>query len=161
MVEQFSKVWFATDEKLRSMTKLFVLSDQGQLECTVNELQFRGKHTELSIKNITRVAVVRQTLPWVTYLVGNVALVLYLLYGSRFRWTPEVIAAILVPLNLVMIGIGVTTKWIQVDFKDESGAAGVAYFTDGSMMGWGSHFGGFKPLLQAIECCQSLPAEQN
>jgi len=150
MDPQHSSVWYATRKKIKSPTKMVVFSDRGALQISDDGLSFQGKKYTVSPKKVVSVALVRQTIPWVSYLIVNAVVIAYLvgMYGRRMD--PALLIGIMVGANFFGLAVGLLSKWIRVSYLDESGQTDEAYFADGSMLGWGGVFGGTRTLYQAI-----------
>jgi hypothetical protein len=155
MEQNFSSVWYATPEKVESITKLIVLSDRGSLAISPGEVHYQGRKLTLSIQKIARVSLERQRIPWVSYIIANIALVAYwaILFSGRLNDVIFVgfLAMALLAANLLGLLVGVSTKWILIEYEDESGQTQRAYFAEGSMFGWGGILGGTTRLFNAIE----------
>lgn len=162
MPQQFKSVWYATPEKVNSMTKLIVFSDRGPLDVFQDRVEYHGKTFAISMPNIVAVSLTAQRIPWVTYLLSNIvgiacfavifAVRLNRGVGGTMLWRNlGVIAAILVMGNLIGLLGSTSTKWISVEYKDESNNAQTAYFADGSLLGWGGILGGTSALYRAIQ----------
>jgi hypothetical protein len=55
-------------------------------------------------------------------------------------------------LNLVGISIGMSTKWIKVEYRDASNRKqNTAYFADGASLGWCGILGGTEVLYHAMK----------
>jgi hypothetical protein len=60
-------------------------------------------------------------------------------------------AGILVVTNLFGLLIGASTKWVKVEYQDESNQSRRAFFADGSLLGWGGILGRTTALYRAIK----------
>src|SRR5258706_4394957 len=78
MSPQFASVWYATPEKVKSMTKFVVFSDRGSLDVLPDQIQYRGKKFTVSMRKVVVVSLTSQRIPWVTYALVSVQLVAYL-----------------------------------------------------------------------------------
>ena len=151
MSQRFASIWYATPEKVESMIKLVVFNDRGSLDVSPDQLQYRGKKFTVSTGKVVSVSLTSQRIPWVTYALVNVAVVAYFAVTYSGVLNPGVIAAILVAANLLGLLIGASTKWVVVEYQDESNQTRKAYFADGSGLGWGGILGGTTALYQAIK----------
>ena len=53
--------------------------------------------------------------------------------------------------NLLGLAINRTTKWIRVEYTDAGEKKQLAYFADGSLLGWSGIFGGTKILFKKLK----------
>lgn len=164
MRRRFPNVWYATQEKMDSLTKFVVFSDRGSLKFTSGELRYRGLQVDFSIENILSVSLCRQRVPWVGYLITNIATfavlgsVSLIVYSCMLNPKLLYILLAIIPFvalvilgNLAGILVGMSTKWIQIEFEEEPGHVERVYFADGSMFGWQGVFGGTARLFREIE----------
>jgi hypothetical protein len=151
MSQRFESVWYATPEKVQSMTKFIVFSDRGTLDVLPGGLQYHGKKVSLSMPKVVAVALTRQQIPWLTYVIVNIAMVVYFAVTYANRLNLGVLVGILVGANLFGILIGASTKWVMVEYQDEANQQRKAYFADGSLLGWGGILGGTAGLYHALE----------
>jgi hypothetical protein len=160
MRRQFESVWYATPERIESMTKLTVFSDCGSLDVLPDHIEYRGKEHTVAVRNVVAVSLTRQRIPWITYAIVNLAVapcyaVPYLVVVLLDMPDMAVIATILVGAmviasNLLGLLIGTSTKWVMVEYQDEFNQFRKAYFADGSLLGWGGILGGTTSLYRAI-----------
>lgn len=148
MTKRFSSVWYASPQKVGSITKLIVFDDQGSLDVSEGSLEFRGRKLKFVVQRILRVTLTSQRIPWTTYLILNVVVFAFLLLSSRTSL--EVAIVLLAVANLFGLVIGKCTRWIEVEYEGESGEPQGAYFADGSALGWGGIFGGTRRLYRAL-----------
>ena len=148
----FTQAWYADEKRNRSTTKVVVLSDRGTLELDSGLLTFTGKKIKFQISKINHMAIVRQQIPWIAYLVMNIFLVFYLawLASSLSLNTLSFVLLILVPANVFGLLIAYNTKWIRVEYSDDKDQPSTALFADGSSFGWGGLFGGTERMYTAI-----------
>jgi hypothetical protein len=160
MGQWLSSVWYATPEKINSMTKLMVFNDRGSLELLAGEMQYRGSKYDLPIRNILNVSLCRQRLPWVIYLIMNIPnIAIAVCLAVAFSYIGilaavvivGIFAAVVIAANLFGVLVGMSTKWIQVEYEDELGHARKAYFADGSLLGWGGILGGTSRVFHTIK----------
>ena len=151
MSQQFACVWYAPPEKIESMTKFVVFSHRGSLDLLPDEMVYRGKKFTLSIRKVVAVSLSGQRIPWATYAIVNVIVVAYFAVMYSGKLNLSVMAAILIAANLFGLLIGKCTKWVLVVYRDESNESRKAYFSDGSLLGWGGILGGTTRLYQAIK----------
>ena len=152
MSQRFPTVWYATPKKFESMTKLVVFSDQGALEVSPEQVYYRGKKAVLSLRKTVGVSFSRQRIPWVTYAVINIAAVAYFADTiSDLLFLSGIIAILVVGTLLVGFLVGASTKWVAVEYEDESHQHRMAYFADASSLGWGGILGGTAALYHAMK----------
>lgn len=151
MSQHFASVWYATPEKIESMTKFLVFNDRGSLDVLPDEIQYRGKKVTVSMRKVIAVSLTSQRIPWVTYAIMNVAVIAYhaVMYSDKLNL--GVMAGILVAANLLGLVICASTKWVMVEYQDESNQSQKAFFADGSTLGWGGILGGTTGLYRAIK----------
>jgi hypothetical protein len=130
-----------------------VLDDRGLLELLPRAVRFTGNRGTIDCLNVQAVAVVRQTVPWLSLALGNLLVLGMVFGGAMSSLTPGNLATIpvLIAVNgLVFVAAG-PTKWVRVEYLDPSGDRRCAYFTDGSAFGWGKVFGGTTRLYEAMQ----------
>ena len=66
MEQNFSSVWFATEQQIRSRTRFFNFSDRGSLSFSPEKLQFTGRKYNLRIKDIKTVDIIYPQIPWIS-----------------------------------------------------------------------------------------------
>jgi hypothetical protein len=64
MSQQFASIWYATREKIESVTKFVVFSDRGSLDVFSDQIQYRGKKFTLSVRKVVAVSMISQRIPW-------------------------------------------------------------------------------------------------
>jgi hypothetical protein len=162
MTRLFPNVWYATQDRAASLTKLVVFDDSGSLEVSPQGYTFSGKRGILDL-GTSSVSLACQRPPWVTYVLMNAVLVpvLLLCVGSLLSarldltsgWGLVVIAAIITVMaaaNGLGLLVGICTPWMLVEYKDKHGQVRRAYFANASGFGWGGIFGGTKRMYQAL-----------
>jgi len=151
MSQHFDSVWYANQKRIESIIKIIVFNDRGTLDVHSGKINFKGKKHDISMSNIVKVSLSRQRIPWVVYIIINIIFVptFILQYSDRFNiWYA---LAVLVLANLAGMLVAISTKWILVEYDDESGQRCKTYLSDGSKLGWGGIFGGTKRLYQILE----------
>lgn len=159
MQSTFLEAWFATQSRVESISKLWVLSDRGTLDVHPGGLSFSGKQYRLRIENVEHVRLVRQQIPWVTLLLSNGLVVLMMetgLLSYRLRSVTGVI--VLTLLNAAMLAIGLSTKWVEVKYRDDCGNEQLAYFANASGFGWGGIFGGTAQMYEQLKTLENEAA---
>ena len=163
MSQQFPNVWYATPVRVASRAKFKAHDDCGRLEISSSELTFLGAKQRLQMRDIRTVALTRQNLPWLMYLVVNVlmspccALTAYLIYqdwSERTEFSVQIALVSLVVIylvsNVLVTLINVNTSWVLVEYADMDNQTQQAYFMDASGFGWGGFLGGTRRMYQAI-----------
>ena len=153
MTQRFANVVSARPKKLQmGVVKSVSAADRGSLEVSPQAIEFTGREAKLSLNRVE--AVEWLGVEWSRIqLLGVIALLagaLWVLAGSEQGWVRLLWAAFLVPTALVWFWRIASTKWVQVDSRDESGSRKSAYFQDGSYRGFGGLLGGTKDLYAAI-----------
>jgi hypothetical protein len=151
VTHDFDNIWYATEKRARSATKLIVYDDIGTLIIKGNGLLFAGSKTDQIFEEIHDISLSRQSLNWITYLVAIVVFtpinwVCYLIFNALFDISVQSFAAVI--LSIIACGIlaGLSTKWIIIEHRSINGELTRSYFADGSKIGWGGIFGGTRKL---------------
>jgi hypothetical protein len=148
----FLEAWFATQSKVESISKLWVLSDRGTLDIHTGGLSFSGRQYRLRIENVEHVRLVNQQIPWVTLLASNGILIVGMETGLlSYRLRSVTGLVVLALLNVAMLAVGLCTKWVEVKYRDDSGDEQLAYFANGSGFGWGGIFGGTAQMYEELK----------
>lgn len=148
MERQFRKILYATKQRVDSATKFLIFDDRGTLQLNAGSLRFSGKKNVIDIDDVVEADLVSQRINWVTYLIVNVVLIVYLAFIG-IGLGPALV--LLVISNAVGILIGKSTKWVLVRYRDHSGQLREAYFADATALGWGGLLGGTRKLCEAIK----------
>ena len=172
-------VWYASEDRACSASKFLVYDDAGFLQTTEDGLHFAGRRLRVSLADIQQLSLVRQRLPWKTYLwVNSVMFVLFALTimigyatgdpsvwgGNPFIPLVFIICMPLLPLaamNASALWAVWRRKWVRVDHRDDSGRMLASFFTYGSVNAWGGIFGGTARLYAALSAgtqVESAPA---
>ncbi len=150
----FLNIWFADEERRRGITKMLAYKDKGSLKIEKDYLEFEGRRLRFRISNINRTSIARQQLPWLSYLLVNILLIIYLLiFRGVFaaQIPPAYWILLLLVSNVFGIVVGYSTKWMKIEYTDEQNMPRSAYFADGSSRGWGGIFGGTEKLYREIK----------
>jgi hypothetical protein len=151
---RFQQVWFTDEKRNRSITKLIMLTDSGVLEARPDSLQFRGRKLNFHISSIKDVSLARQQINWVTYLIVNILAIIYLAFMAKAfpeLYSFSFLLLLLVAGNVFGLVVGYNTKWVKVEYADESHRTIQAFFADGSSLGWGGIFGGTEKMYKALK----------
>lgn len=160
-MEEFSTVWLATPSKFHRPLKMFPYDEQGRLQVARNEIRFVGNRKSMLISKIEQLNLVRQPAPWLNWVVSNGLIILGIASGffKTITWQDPLTVPLLVGINLFMVLIWWTDKWVAVEYLDDAGQPQKLFLNDGTMFGWGAHFGGTKKIHSALESCSSPKAD--
>jgi hypothetical protein len=148
MSPRFESVLYATPEKVNRMVKFKATDDRGSLAVSSDGVQFVGRKLNLTARRIVAVSLARQQIPWPSYAV--LTLVCIPLFAMIYSLPLAEAVVLVIAGDLFGLWVAVSTKWVRVDYQDESGSRRSAYFADGSKRGWGGIFGGTNVLYRAI-----------
>jgi len=163
-------IWYATRERAESISKTIVYDDKGKLLLSEEAIAFEGNKLKLRVerRKIRNMSLVTQKLPIKSYAVSALAslvfwvpllaivlfisVILAFVLKNLFVIVGCMGAAILMfPLSILAgMAVGLSMKWVKIDYLDDKGKEESAYFFDGSKLGWGGIFGGTKRLYGAI-----------
>lgn len=151
----FPKVWFASEQRVKSPTKFLVFDDRGPLDVSSEGIEFRGKRGSISISGsaIRDISISRQKLNWVTYLIVNALLVVYFLLTST---TIAFMLWILILGNGFGVLVSLSTKWVVVEYSGQDGILKKVHFADGSAFGWSGLFGGTLGIYREIRVYREI-----
>lgn len=130
------------------MVKFIAVDDRGTLAMSPEGIQFVDCKLNRSVRRIVAVSLVRQKIPWPAY--AAVTLVGVPLFAMLCSVPLAAAIALAIATDLFGLWIAVSTKWVKVEYQDESGNRRSAYFADGSKRGWRGLFGGTVVLYRAI-----------
>ena len=151
-MKQENSIWFANEKKNRSFSKGIVFSDIGSLTIQHEGLEFKGLRLKFQVSNIKQVSIARQQIPWLGFLFVDVLLVVVfsILAKGNFEFLP-----FLPPIILLATAFGAfmshSTKWVKIEYYDDKNETHLAFFADGSFLGWGGFLGGTENLYQNIK----------
>lgn len=125
------KVWYASEEKLKSRTKFIVFDDSGVIETSDETIDFKGPIYTINISKsqIKNVALVRQKINWIMYLVVNIAVLIYI------TDLDATVLMYLIICNILGLMINMNTKWLEITYA-ENGIDKKIYFAGAEMLGW-------------------------
>ena len=154
MGQLFSNIWYATSNKIESVTKATSFSDRGSIEYSKDELHFQSKKNSITIRKYDQILLTTQRFPWVSNMIIIIVMVVCLLIIF-----PDILnigkilllLVLLVGANLYSLLIIKKTPWILIEYHDESNQVHKVYFADGSLSGWGGIFGGTSKLFNVIK----------
>ena len=162
----FEKVWFATEDKIKSAKMKITYDDIGSLSLGDNNIHFKGKKQAIDIdkQNINEVSLAEQSSNKIVKIIyGYPSMVI------RFVlvWIGVIIMAFILkhPFFIFLSfaypvgGLGflrlysmvLKGKWVLIDSKDADGNINRFYFADGSLLGWAGIFGGTKKIYQLLD----------
>lgn len=144
----FPSVWYTSEKRIKSISKLVVFEDRGRMDIDAKSMRFLGNKTtiDMEISRIQNITLVRQSIPWTTYIILNLILLPILACGAGIL--PAIV--LLFFSNVIGLLIGWSTRWVLVEYQDVKGNLAKAYFADGSLFGWGGLFGGTKKLYKSL-----------
>lgn len=153
-------VWYASERRAKSVTKLLVYDEIGRLECAEGVFDFVSAGLHISMDRIESIDVVRQRPNYVIYLIGlavlapityGIAWLSPLQYEQLLGISLEVLVAIMfLILSLLGMLVGLSTKWVRIRHLSEDGEVVHSYFADGNKRGWSGIFGGTSELYLAV-----------
>jgi len=146
---KFPSVWYASEEKIKSASKLVVFDDRGSLDISGANIQFTGKKNNIQINKsaVKNISITRQKINWITYLIVNVLSIVYFIFTGM---------NIIFLIILLVIGNGFgllinsSTKWVLIEYLNQNRNLRKAYFANGSMFGWSGLFGGTQKIYDFI-----------
>jgi hypothetical protein len=149
----FSSIWYASEQKIKSISKLIVYDEKGQLDIDEKNIVFSGNKStiKMEIGRITNITLARQSINWIIYLIMNLIFLPFL--ACSLGIIPAILLLIIV--NIPGLMIGWNTRWTLIEYQDEKGNQEKAYFADGSGFGWGGLFGGTGKLYNSLKAIQT------
>ncbi len=134
MSTERASVWMASPEYLGRTFKWWVYQDTGSLQFAPGVIRFRGRSSELSLPTVVDVSLVRQPIPWLTILsgIGLPALIISLGLFSTLNWADPLTIGVFLAISVFFFLAAGPVQWVKVEFRDEEGAPGIAYFLDGA-----------------------------
>ncbi len=148
-IQTFSKIWYASEKKIKNVWKLIVFDDRGFLNIYDDRIEFNGKKSNIQIKNIKNILIKRQKVNWGIYFIIDVLFVFYVCL-----FFPKIILGGLLILligNIFGLSVALATKWILIEYLDQNNNLKKVYFADGSMFGWSGVFGGTKKIYKILK----------
>ena len=147
--QSFQNVWYSTEERVNSATKTVVFDDRGSLEVGQDKVTFKGKkfNIEAERKNISKISLTNQKINWVIYLIFNGFIIVYF---SLIQQDIMLLIGLIVLVNGFGIFLGLSTKWICIEYKEPNGNPKKMFLADGSGNGWTGLFGGTKKLYTIL-----------
>lgn len=144
------KVWYASEKRINSITKFLVFDDSGTLEISNKTIEFRGPKNTINIdkNNIKNISLVKQKINWVTYVISNIALLIYI--KSRGVELNATVLVYFIIFNIFGFLVGMNTKWLEITYT-ENGADKKVYFASAGMLGWSGIFGGTKKIYDSLQ----------
>lgn len=151
LTRSFGKIWYATPERIASAFKFVVFSDRGWLEASPDLMNFSGNKEHFDMGQITSVSLVRQKFAWGNSLITLVFIGVWL-YTLQLRSYRGSSTTPIVAIAAFVFGtaVSLSTRWVRVEYTDEMGVQQVAFFADGSALGWGGILGGTRRLYDEL-----------
>ena len=147
---KFPNVWYASEEKIKSASKLVVFDDRGSLDISGANIQFTGKKNNIQINksSVKNISITRQKINWITNLIVNVLLIFYFMFMGMNIIFLIILLAIANGFGLL---IASSTEWVLIEYLDQNRNLRKVYFADGSMFGWSGLFGGTQKIYDPIK----------
>ncbi len=160
--EQFESVWFATDEKRKSLFNWFVFSDQGKLKLSPQDIQFMGNRFHLHIQEVKEISLIRGPIPWLNLGLTNCLGGLFLMTGLREAdvWNIVFATTMLLLINLFFVVGSSLRKWIRVEYANDTGVSQHAYFADGFSKWGGGKVGRSLQMLLGMSMLADMAADR-
>lgn len=152
--QYFPEAWYASEEKIKTPFKFIVFDDRGSLMISESSLEFNGEKHDIQIdkSNIRDIAISRQNINWVIYLIFDILTIVFIIVFSLLTGINIIV---LIMLLLVLNGfgllVGLSTKWIHIEYISQNNTLERAYFADGSMYGWAGLLGGTKKMFNSVK----------
>lgn len=149
-------VWQASAEYLRRQFKWVLYQDSGQMELSPGLLRFQGQRRSVIIANIRAVSLERQTIPWlnIAVAIGLPFGALYLGVFNNFHWGDPLSVGVVAAISVFYFVSAGPVMWIRVDYEDDVGNGGQAYFLAG---GFSRFLGGTRRLYEEIKATVFQP----
>ena len=145
-------IWYASEKRALSSSKLLVYDDTGSLEIADDELIFLGSEKQIVFDQIQSISLSRQRCNWIAWIFSLILILPiywlgYLLFNTLFNQGDLFIylCSVCVVLGLF---IGFKTKWVVLDYKIPGHFTGRAYL---ARSGWSGIFGGTKHLFEYLK----------
>lgn len=150
--DDVSDVWYSSERRFRSPLKMRPRDDFGTLLLAPGEVRFRGENGPIVCAEVVGIALVRQPMPWMAWLMINLGMIAMPLVGYTrvLTWDhPPTVLALLVVNAFFFLMVGLT-RWVEITYSNMSGPSNRAYFADGSTMRWGGLLGGTRRLRETM-----------
>jgi hypothetical protein len=147
--------WYATESRVFAWWKLAWDDDRGKIDRDGSSVLFAGQQRTLRMSRLTSVPLPVWVIPWaaVASLVLGNAVVLLMASAGAFNYLTldnPLTYVLLVVTDLFALAFW-PMQWVRVDYIDEQGRPGRAYFTAGSFGGrWN---GGVRRLQEWLRKC--------
>ncbi|MRR11676.1 hypothetical protein EG835_04230 [bacterium] len=158
---EFQQVWFATDERLHSRSKMIAFDDVGRLSVDANRLDFSGSKLTFTVLDVSQPTLVSATWNSIAYLYAYVAFAvlmvpIYLLYATvgqaRLFWW-SIVLSLPIVAGLQILLVHRLKRWMRVTGTGPDGTISAFYFFDGRAMGWAGMLGGTSRLVDSVDSC--------
>src|SRR3989338_8965493 len=135
MEQEFKKIWYASERRIKSPWKFLVFNDRGFLRVSPTTVTFQGKKQSVAMEvpQIQDISLAHQSVNWGTYSVMDLLASLYIFFAFPSVVWEDLFIALLIG-NLLGLAINRTTKWIRVEYTDAGEKKQLAYFADGSLL---------------------------
>ncbi|MEQ8791240.1 MAG: hypothetical protein RIC55_33570 [Pirellulaceae bacterium] len=140
-------IWYASDAYARHPLRFVAPQDKGSLALEQGRLTFHGHRRTLHMYEIRDITVTWQApgLPGWLFLAAAIAFLAFVRGAS-----PLVLCLAAASGVTVGYAIAYSTKWVRITFRDDDGNESVAWFADGSGLGWGGILGGTSRLYELL-----------
>ena len=147
----FATAWYATAERVGSVSKIYASEDRGALTIEGDMVRFAGRKQVLAIRGITDARVAGQRPSWTVPILVLVIGVLATLLAGSIEGGRSLVSSLGLPLALAVFVFyaSAKVKWVRISYRGTDGTAREAYFADGSNYGWGGIGGGTQRLCDA------------
>jgi len=132
------RVWFATEERVRSIWRLWACDDVGQLRRTPAGIFFQGRSHRVPMTAIRGLSLVRQRVEWGVWSVLGLVLSLLLAVVRRCAGPGHGRAVLLAVPILAALGALLVAaswrvgRWVRVEYTGDEGEPRRAYFSAAS-----------------------------
>ncbi|HMF32171.1 MAG TPA: hypothetical protein VKK79_12185 [Candidatus Lokiarchaeia archaeon] len=146
----YNSIWYSSQARFQRRLKSLIYDHAGSLQITEETIIFSYGSNSIQIPkdSIKKIAFVRSPLSW-GYAIAISAftilsIILFLLPNSY----PIGIFALIFGVIALIGYLG--TNWVQIRFGNSEGQENVAYFMDGSLLGWGGVLGGTHHFFETL-----------
>jgi len=150
-------IWYATEKRARSATKLMVYDDTGRIVSSGGKLEFQGSLYHITLDSIKSISLASQRWNWVAWIIMFLVMIpsafagyvlLEKLFGLGKHFFIFCVACVILSF---LIGVCPDT-WIKIDHAGPEGKTVASYF---ACAGWRGRFGRTKKLFHQL-CSMAL-----
>jgi hypothetical protein len=155
-------VWYSDEKRMKNIWKLFVMNDKGTIKIYKKKLNFIGIKKNLSISNIKKIYLDKQTPSYGTHSISLIVCIICIFY--TFMILLPIIEYFLVFLIMIIVLFPVSLfnfqlNWIGIEYLDD-GITKKVFFTDGSAMGWKNAIIGSDSLYNNIKTVEIIDTDE-